>query len=77
MSDDCTIIKYAHDTAILCKIVIAYCEGYLTRLFFEWRKLSSLELNTQKNKEMIFDFRTKNKKKCTWPNYNRGGHCRE
>lgn len=63
VSDDCTIVKYADDTVILGKIVNDNYEGYLTQVkkFVEWSKLNFLELNVKKTKEMIIDFRNKNK----------------
>ena len=63
MSNECKIIKYADDTVILGKIVNDNCEDYLTQVkaFIEWSKLNFLELNVKKTKEMIFDFRIKNK----------------
>ena len=62
-SDCCNIVKYADDTVILGKIVNDNYEDYLSQVktFVDWSKQNFLELNVKKTKEMIFDFRAKNK----------------
>ena len=57
--DGVTIVKYADDTAIVG--LISQDEvNYRSEVnsFEEWSKMNSLQLNTNKTKEMVFDFRT-------------------
>ena len=57
---NCTILKYADDTAIVGKIVNDNCNDYIAQVdtFVEWCKMNYLNLNVKKTKEMVIDYRT-------------------
>lgn len=60
---NCTIVKYADDTVILGKISDDKCDEYVSQVnqFVDWCKSNYLDLNIKKTKEMIIDYRTKNR----------------
>ena len=59
-SVNCTVVKYADDTAIIGKIVKDDNSCFLKEVesFVNWCDSNYLDLNVKKTKEMIFDFRT-------------------
>lgn len=52
---NCTILKYADDTAIVGKIINDNCNDYIAQVnsFVEWCKMNYLNLNVKKPKEMF------------------------
>lgn len=60
---NCSIIKYDDDTVIVGKICNDDSSEYLSQVkdFTVWCQNHYLNLNVKKTKEMIIDFRTKNK----------------
>ena len=62
-ADNCTILKYADDKVFIGKIVGNDHNSYINQVndFVEWCTTNHLILNVKKTKEMVIDFRTKNR----------------